>query len=327
MKKINFIFLFLTLILSPILFQNNNLSAQTPNSQWITTTSVKEAKVGDVIELIFNVSIENDWYLYGSNFSDGGPQITTLKAKKDASFELVGELESVGFEKKFDTTFEMDITIFKKKAEFRQKIKVLAPNDAGNLNFSAEIDFQVCSDKNGTCKQGTYKSTLNTVKIAKSAVLDEKKNEIIDSVPKNIPQNAGNDTNKVEIGKTDTNSVKNSTEISTKQPTAKPAISLFSFLIIAFGGGLLALLTPCVFPMIPMTVSVFMKDSAKISPAFAATLTPEELKIYTETHQKKVRKQGITKALVYGLAIIAIYTLIGAVVSATSQSARRCRPD
>ena len=322
MKKINFAFLFLIIILSQISFQNNIL-AQTPHSQWSISSSTKEAKVGDIVEIIYNVSIEDDWYLYGSNFGEGGPQITSIKAKKDPSFELVGKLESIGFQKKFDTTFEMDITIFKKKAEFRQKIKILAPNTSGNLNYVAEIDFQVCSDKEGTCKQGTYKSTLNTLKIAKSAVSEEKKNPKIDSNATNIPQKVEDDTNKkAQNSNINTNSNKNQKDSTNKKPEiaakieAKPAVSLLSFLIIAFGGGLLALLTPCVFPMIPMTVSIFMKDSAKISPEFAATLTPERLQIHTQEHQRKVRRQGITKALVYGLAIIAIYTLIGAVVSA-----------
>lgn len=323
MKKINFVFLFLIIILSQILSQNNIL-AQTPHSQWTISSSTKEAKVGDIVELVYNVTIEDDWYLYGSNFGEGGPQITNIKAKKDPSFEIVGKLESVGFQKKFDTTFEMDITIFKKKAEFRQKIKILAPNATGNLNYIAEIDFQVCSDKEGTCKQGTFKSTLNTIKIAKSAVSEEKKNKKIDSVDNkasNIPQKVENDSNKkTENSNENSNenpkdSSKKATEIPTKIE-AKPAVSLLSFLLIAFGGGLLALLTPCVFPMIPMTVSIFMKDSSKISPEFAATLTPERLKIHTEEHQRKVRRQGITKALVYGLAIVTIYTLIGAVVSA-----------
>ncbi len=304
MKKINFILFFL------LIFLQNILLAQTPHSQWSISSPTKEAKTGDIVELIYTVTIEADWYLYGSNFGEGGPQITSIKAKKDPSFELVGKLESIGFEKKFDTTFEMDITIFKKKAEFRQKIKLLAGE---KLNFNAEIDFQVCSDKNGVCKQGTYKSTFNAIKIIQAEVpkvTPEKKNEKIDSVnsdtstvPTTIPnQNSGKDTATVKF--------------DPKPPTSKPAVSLLSFLIIAFGGGLLALLTPCVFPMIPMTVSIFMKDSSKISPEFAATLTPERLKIHTQEHQRKVRKQGITKALVYGFAIIAIYTLIGGLVSA-----------
>ncbi len=310
MKKINFVFFFL------LIFLQNILLAQTPHSQWSISSPTKEAKTGDIVELVYSVTIEADWYLYGSNFGEGGPQITSIKAKKDPSFELVGRLESIGFEKKFDNTFDMDITIFKKKAEFRQKIKLLGGSPAGErLNFNAEIDFQVCSDKEGTCKQGTYKTTFNDIKIIQteaSKVPVEKKNGKIDSVnsdtstvPTTIPnQNSTQDT------------TKNISEISNQKLPPKPAVSLLSFLIIAFGGGLLALLTPCVFPMIPMTVSIFMKDSSKISPEFAATLTPERLKIHTQEHQRKVRKQAITKALVYGFAIIAIYTLIGGLVSA-----------
>ena len=82
MKKINFALLFLIIILSQISFQNNIL-AQTPHSQWSISSSTKEAKVGDIVEIIYNVSIEDDWYLYGSNFGEGGPQITSIKAKKD----------------------------------------------------------------------------------------------------------------------------------------------------------------------------------------------------------------------------------------------------
>ncbi len=306
MKKINFILFFL------LIFLQNILLAQTPHSQWSISSSTKDAKAGDIVELVYTATIEDDWYLYGSNFGEGGPQITSIKAKKDPSFEIVGKLESIGFQKKFDTTFEMDITIFKKKAEFRQKIKLLSGE---KLNFNAEIDFQVCSDKEGTCKQGTYKTTFNNIKIIQteaSKVPSEKKNGKIDSVnsdtsttPTTIPnKNSTQDT------------TKNISEISNQNLPPKPAVSLLSFLIIAFGGGLLALLTPCVFPMIPMTVSIFMKDSSKISPEVAATLTPERLKIYTQEHQRKVRRQGITKALVYGFAIIAIYTLIGGLVSA-----------
>ena len=105
-----------------------HLNAQILNpAKWTYETSSKEAKVGDEVDLIFKATIDKDWYLYSSEFEcEDGPIKTAFNLLPNASFQLIGNVVPVNPMDKYDDIFECDVKIFKKTAEFRQKIKILS---------------------------------------------------------------------------------------------------------------------------------------------------------------------------------------------------------
>lgn len=214
------------------------------HAQWTFETSKSDVNTGDEIELILKATIDNDWYMYSSDNEEGGPINAEITFESNGTFEVIGDLIPVNPDKKYDETFEMDITYFKGYAEFRQKIKVLQPN----LDIQGEVEYQTCSDITLLCVLGSADLRFDFNGVA----------------GENIAA-SGDYSNLLE---------------------AEGGGSLWGFFIAAFLFGLAALLTPCVFPMIPMTVAFF-------------------------TNNSQSRSQAKIKALSYGVSIIAIYILIG----------------
>lgn len=214
------------------------------HAQWTFETSKSDVNTGDEIELILKATIDSDWYLYSSDNEEGGPINAEITFESNGTFEVIGDLIPVNPDKKYDETFEMDITYFKGYAEFRQKIKVLQ----SNLDIQGEISYQTCSDITLLCVLGSADLRFDFNGIAGDDVAA-----------------SGDYSNLLQ---------------------AEGGGSLWGFFIAAFLFGLAALLTPCVFPMIPMTVAFF-------------------------TNNSQSRSQAKIKALSYGVSIIAIYILIG----------------
>lgn len=268
-------------------------------SKWKETASKKEVEIGDEIDLIFTATIDKDWYLYSSDFDpECGPIVTTFDFEPNDSYELVGDLKAINPIEKFDDIFECNVRIFKKKGEFRQTIKVLSPD----LKVSGSYNFQVCSEVSGQCIPFDYDFTIDGFNVTGEAAAPKKKIEVKKEEPvvKEEPKQeevvektakVKDDSTKAKIEAVAQDSYKNdeitgpimNEKLALKDPKNK---SLILFMIFAFVGGLAALLTPCVFPMIPMTVTYFTGKS-----------------------------KGTFQALMYGVSIIVIYTVIGSAIA------------
>lgn len=239
--------------------------------KWSYATSLKDARVGDEVDLIFKATIDKDWYLYSSEFPCEDPIKTSFSLTPNSSFLLMGGLQAINPIDKYDEIFECDVKVFKKTAEFRQRIKVLS----ANLKISGESDYQVCSDVTGQCVPGGEDFSFASIVVASSN-------------PEGQPQQNKPDT--FQVATPEQPVLANQ---PTKGPILDPALvkedpqgkSLLGFLFISFLAGLAALITPCVFPMIPMTVSFFTGRGTKF------------------------------QALMYGFFIILIYSLIGAALA------------
>ncbi len=252
-------------------------------SKWSQSSSTISPAVGDEIDLIFSVAIDDNWYLYSNEFvCEDGPIKTTITFKPHASYKLVGGLRAINPMKKHDDIFECDLKIFKHKAEFRQKIKILS----SDLKVMGESEYQVCSDLDGKCIPGNDEFSFDKIKVntnGKSNTPIQDEQSSLDSRP---PKDSSTSA---------TTTVPPTQEAysSNKGPVLDPALvkddvsgnSYWGFFLLSFLAGLAALLTPCVFPMIPMTVSFFTGRGTKF------------------------------QALIYGISIIIIYTLIGAVLA------------
>ena len=223
-------------------------------------------KISDTeYDIIFTTNIEAGWHVYSQYTADGGSlPIVISKSNKGAKFKLVGKAVESDTIKKFSKIFEVYETFFDNFAELKQRI-VLENTDVTEVELN--LFGQVCKD-DGVCIQfdDGYTFTLKGKATKKAAItLDEKSIAL---------------SKKLKLDLKNTQLLKSSTE-----KESDDGGSLFSIFFLGFIGGLLALLTPCVFPMIPLTVSFFTKQSQN-------------------------KKKGISNAILYGLFIVVIYILL-----------------
>jgi thiol:disulfide interchange protein len=281
-------------------------------ANWTVTASKQEIKVGETFDVVFDVVIDNGWYLYSSDFDpDLGPMVTEFVFEPDDSYERVGDIRPIDPKKKYDELWEGEYTYFTGKAQFRQTVRALAPE----LKIRGSYSYQVCSDVDGKCipfdeeftvsnvvlsggTQATGKAETKTTGTASETRTDKNQDDQENMAPgpvipvrkADIDQDqpeeaAGNSAQPPVSGQAGKEKIS-----ILKQRDSSDPYTLLSFMIVAFLGGLAALLTPCVFPMIPMTVSFF-------------------------TGRAKTRARGIRNALIYGFSIIFIYTVIGSVIA------------
>jgi thiol:disulfide interchange protein len=297
------------LFFSGLLLFINAFSQVLKPISWKFSTSVSHAKIGDEIELIFTATIDNRWYLYSSDFDkDLGPIVTEFTFEPDKSYQRIGDIVPVHPKQKYDSLWGGNYTYFVGKGEFRQKVKILSTD----FKVTGTFDYQVCSEIDGKCINFDDDFVFNQLQVTAGKESgsvkpgQDKTQETESANASTASANAGTqDTtsqltglspSKIQAIPLNTDSLK----VSETTPAGKKSIlmtrssndpyTLLAFMVIAFLGGLAALLTPCVFPMIPMTVSFF-------------------------TGRAKTRRQGIRNALIYGFSIIIIYTVIGSVLA------------
>lgn len=253
--------------------------------------------------LTFNATIDNGWHLYSTNLPEGGPTSATLNIDKIEGAELVGPLQpGAGEIEKFDPMFDMKVKYFELSATFTQKIKITA----SEYKIEGYLQYGACNDENclpPTNYDFTIKGTAD-IKAAAPVKADAKKPEKPVEKPASKP---------AEPQQKPAEAVAEApVEAAPAAPAAlgddyvkqlwTPVVdklkayeetterSLLMIFLLGFGGGLVALLTPCVWPIIPMTVSFFLKRT-------------------------KSRKQSLTEAITYGVSIIVIYLALGLVVT------------
>ncbi|MGV3587285.1 MAG: cytochrome c biogenesis protein CcdA [Adhaeribacter sp.] len=317
MRYIKIIILLLALV-----FGQQTVQAQILKpARWSYDVSQKEAKVGEEVELVFNVNIMPDWYLYSSDFDpDLGPMVTTFTFQKDPSYALVGKIKPINPKKKYDKIFDGEYTYFTKNAQFRQRIKVLS----SNLNVKGAYEYQVCSDVDGKCIPFDDTFAFNQISVSGVAQPEPAAPAVGATTPAEAPAVSAQTPRPAEetgilmddptfqglIAEVDSSRADSARKAQAlavaPADSSRPAIAptepliaggvattntgFSNFVILAFLTGLLALLTPCVFPMVPMTVTFFTGNSTN-------------------------RGQAIFKAFIYGLSIVVIYTLIGTIFS------------
>ena len=252
----------------------------------IAETPTKNLKVGDEVELVFKASIDKDWYIYTVGFDeDCGPIPMAVTLEKHPSFALVGNLIAINDQAKHDKIFDCDVRVFINAGEFRQKIKVLSPD----LTLVGSYEGQVCSEVKCVLFSGDLSfNKINVTGKASENIQAPKVDKKRDDTPVVQPPIA--DTVKLEAPvspvKTDVKGPILDKSILENSEVDSQNESLWAYMIVAFILGITSLITPCVFPMIPMTVTFFLKDD-----------------------QSKAK--GIRMGIVFGISIIVIYTIIG----------------
>ncbi|WP_396158808.1 cytochrome c biogenesis protein CcdA [Flavobacterium sp.] len=260
MKKVLF---FLLIFLA---FANANAQIVKP----VKWTSKVEQLSDSEFNLVMEGKIDEGWHLYSQFTPENGPlpaEFTFENAK--GNYELVGKTKESDYKKQYNDVFEVDEYYFEKKVTFIQKIKISNPK---LTSIKAKIDFQVCKD---VCINGDNTFTFQLPKI-EASTLDQPVSSSVTAVV---------DTTQIVPV-----SVKPATVTEIVAPKKAEDKGLWTIFFLAFLGGFAALLTPCVFPMIPMTVSFFTKQSK--NPA-----------------------QGKRNAILYGISIIAIYVVLGLAIT------------
>jgi len=258
-------------------------------------TSIKK-KSDCVYELHFTAKIDKDFHLYSQEVT-GGPNPTLFSFEK-GNFKLLGKAKEFTPHIIKDPGFEIDVKVFENSAEFIQEVELQAD---GVLKIKGNIDYQSCNSE--TCIPGLYDFEFDitgspSCKLGTTPALNIHTTSL-PTVPSTITINGPTisvkedsmfivDTQKVVTAST--YSFKDKACGAPKYSETKAEDSNWLLFLLAFGAGLIALLTPCVFPMIPMTVSFFLNDAES-------------------------KKHGRAKAIFFGISIILIFCLIGTLFS------------
>ena len=253
--------------------------------------------------IVLTATIKPNWHLYATDLPAGGPTPTHLLVDKISGAELVGKLTSDTKPiEKYDPNFEMNLRFFSGKVTFRQKIHITDPT---KFAFEGAIRHMACDDER-CLSPSNWDFSVQTKDLGKLA----------GAAPTATAESQAPQAPTPIMGEPSADSTTSAPDtLSANQETAQGVVSdlwapvipelkaygdkalnqaegsLWMLLVGGFLGGLVALVTPCVWPMIPMTVSFFLKRTSN-------------------------RKKSIRDALLYGVGIIVIYVSLGLIVSA-----------
>lgn len=252
----------------------------------------------DEAEVVFTAAIDKGWHVYSTDLGDGGSISATFNVEKIFGAEVVGKLKPVGKEiSTFDKLFEMKVRYFENTAQFVQKLKLTG----GAYQLEGYLEYGACNDENclpptqvpfqfSGKVEGAAKEAAAATAEMKAETQSAEQETAADTV--SVAAIGGADgpteinvTDKVDLWKPVINELQ-----SLGETTSQEDMSWIYIFITGFAGGLLALFTPCVWPIIPMTVSFFLKRS-------------------------KDKKKGIRDAWTYGASIVVIYVTLGLAIT------------
>ena len=234
----------------------------------ITWTISGQEKNDSIFEIVFNAKIKKGWHLYATELPKGGPQPTRFQFEELNSANLLGEIATIGIaEKSFDENFQMNLEWYEHEVSFTQLLNI-----GDDFSIKGYVEFMGCNNSNclpparidfsfGEAQETSLQvAALKTIS-PNSNVSEDLWEPVIDEL--------------------------RSFDSHTSTTTSDSLLWIF---IKGFLGGFIALLTPCVWPIIPMTVSFFLKKS-------------------------KSKRKGLLDAILFGISIIFIYLFLGIVIT------------
>ena len=262
-------------------------------------SELKTSQAGEA-EVVFTGTIDKGWHVYSTDLGDGGPISATFNVESISGAELVGKLKPVGKEvAAFDKLFEMKVRYFENTAQFVQKLKLTS----GEYKVEGFLEYGACNDENclpptqvpfkfSGKAEGTAVNGPAADKAADAGNVElEKSSDTAQTAAMAVIGGAESDTGNVAgDGTTDLWKPVIDELQALGETVSQEDMSWIYIFITGFVGGLLALFTPCVWPIIPMTVSFFLKRS-------------------------KDKKKGIRDAWTYGASIVVIYVGLGLLVT------------
>lgn len=238
------------------------------------------------LEVVFTGTIDEGWHVYSTGLGEDGPTSATFNLDKIEGAKVMGELTFEGEEiKKFDPIFEMNVRYFEKTVKFIQKLEITS----SEYTIAGYLEFGACNDEScmpPTAVDFTYSGTSAVKPSNEVAATPAKESEEVAEVKETVVETA--DKNEMEVSSYWDPVIDEMGAQGEEQSSADR--SWIYILFTGFVGGLLALFTPCVWPIIPMTVSFFLKRT-------------------------KDKKKGIRDAWMYGISIVVIYVALGLAVT------------
>lgn len=244
-----------------------------------------------VVTLTYTATIQSGWHIYGVDLPEDGPTVTTADLSESKGIKaLTGLTPDRKPATTYDPNFAMDLTTFDGKVTFTQKVQILDPT---NFVIKGDLIWQACDDK--TCTPPDRYSFSYGPKDLKTAVTSVPAADVEEGSPVVADEPAPEPVALTEgAGDMDDAALYESVESELRAYGDKnftsPDTSLWKIFILGFLGGLVALFTPCVWPIIPMTVSFFM-------------------------HRSQSKKSALRDAIIYGLSIVVIYVALGLLVT------------
>ena len=261
------------------------------------TSKLKMLKDGEA-EIVFSATIDNGWHVYSTDMGNDGPISATFNVVKLEGAEKVGKLKPRGnVIKQYDKMFGMELRFFEKKAEFVQRIRFTK----AKYTIDCYLEFGACNDE--MCLPPTEVEFKKEGDASSNLPLKEETKDATEEAPSNLPpleeakDSLEKDTSMVQQTDTVGSAAVDAwwapvDDIQNNDGNDLSNRSLLYILLMGFVGGLLAVMMPCIWPIIPMTVSFFLKRA------------------------KTDRKKGLRDALTYGLSIVVIYLTLGLLVTA-----------
>ncbi len=281
--------------------------AQMPNPVQVKT-QFKEISPTEA-ELVFVATIQQGWHMYSTNYVEFGPTATTVNVEKITGAKLNGALTpKTDPIKKYEAMFEADVYYFENSATFTQKVTL----EGGKYHVEGYLEYGACNDQSCTPPTKVDFSFSGETKAADKKD-SKKKAEGVAEEDKAEPaaeaneaaENVGDDESAVDSSAVSADETATDGLADGDADLWSPVIdqlkafeekttedsTLWHIFVLGLLGGLVALVTPCVWPIIPMTVSFFLKRSGD-------------------------RKQGIRDAVIYGISIVVIYLALGLIITA-----------
>jgi thiol:disulfide interchange protein len=247
--------------------------------QPVTWSFAQEKKGANVWELQFTAIIDEGWSIYGLDIEPGGPIATSIDINKTDDFRMVGGMQAPMAEIKFDPNFDMELAMYNREVTFRQTVEVISENP---VKVTGELVFMCCDAT--SCLPPDY------VEFAFNLPGREKTQETVTAdvapVEADVPENEPEE----DLSEPDDTESEAQIITYTPEDPSQTGRSFWGMFITGILGGLLALLTPCVFPMIPLTVSFFLRNADN-------------------------RARAVRDAFFYGFTIIFSYVVLGLAIS------------
>ena len=281
------------------------LCCQAQLSAPVHFTSELKMSGGDEGEIVFTGTIDDGWHVYSSDIAGGGPTCATFTAERMEGTELVGTLQALGnVKEQMDPLFGMTVRYFEQRCTFVQKVRFTK----ARYDISGYLEYGACNDEMCMPPTAVEFSKQGDAPVVHEANKPNEANEANETYGANEPNGANEPSEPNEAnGPNEANEpyaahIADSAAVSLWAPvtdelkafgatgTADMSMSWWMIFLEGLLAGFLAILTPCVWPIIPMTVSFFLK-------------------------RNKERRKAVREAIIYGLSIVVIYVLLGLLVT------------
>ncbi len=254
-----------------------HVNAQNPVS-WTLEVGAKNLKANEKFKAKLLAKIEEGWYLYAMDQPEGGPMPLKISISENSPFEIEGKIiQTENPLSKYDKNFGLETRYFIKQAEFLLSLKALKETATDELITA--IRYQACND--------TFCLPPRTIKLSRSGIKTESATSEFNKPISTTDDQKINARQQQSINESQRNSITSTSVLSVSTPIYERNLSFWAFIWLAVTLGALSLLTPCVFPMIPITVSYFTNQASKD------------------------KSKALKLSLIYSLGIIATFSVLG----------------